>query len=388
MQLEEQRTFAAVDVPEELAYDKTGPKTAAGRYLRQFWVPVATIDDVKPGRAKTIQIMSEKFTLYRGESGAAHVIGHFCPHRHVALGVGRVEGECVRCFYHGWVFDQNGNCVEQPAEDAGFAAKVHAAAYPTREYLGLVFAYLGAGEPPEFPRFKRFERPGELATWSYVRKTNYFNSLENGVDHVHANFVHERSHFSTVGVNREIPEIEPWETEFGVAFNTVYKDGKNGRHYMMMPFAAYIMVAEEGLDTLVDHLAFRIPIDDESHRSFIVNLFEVFGEEKERFFAKRNAARAAIKSLPSADEVVAAVIRGDVHIDDVPDRADLVGIQDSIVMETQPPLSERDNDVLGRSDRAAILLRRIYARELDALVHGKPIKRWVYPEDLAAVPAV
>src|SRR5579875_3925991 len=69
MQRESERAFAAVDVPLELAYDKTGPNTPAGRYLRQFWIPVAEIADVKPARAKTITIMSEQFTLYRGESG-------------------------------------------------------------------------------------------------------------------------------------------------------------------------------------------------------------------------------------------------------------------------------------------------------------------------------
>ena len=272
-----------------------------------------------------------------GESGTHHLIAHLCPHRHVALAVGRVEGEAVRCFYHGWKFDGAGNCIDQPAEDESFKSKVHAAAYPTREYLGLVFAFLGEGEPPPFPEFKHLERPGELITSSYVRRTNYFNTMENGADHVHANFVHERSAFSTIGVNREIPEIEPWETEFGIAFNTKYKDGKNGRHYVVMPLAAFIMVAEEGLDKLVDHLAFRIPIDDQSHRSFIVNLFEIFGEEKDRYLEKRRQQRAAMQTLPPREEIVAAVIRGDIHIDEVPDRPDLVGIQDSVVMETQPP---------------------------------------------------
>lgn len=388
MQLEGERAFAAVDVPEELAYDRTGPDTPAGRYLRQFWIPVAQITDVKPARAKTITIMSEKFTLYRGESGAAHLIGHFCPHRHVALAIGRVEGECVRCFYHGWKFDQDGACVDQPAEDASFKDKVRAPGYPTREYLGLVFAFLGKGEPPPFPEFKRFERPGELLTWSYVRRTNYFNTMENGADHVHANFVHERSAFSTVGVNREIPEIEPWETDFGIAFNTKYKDGKNGRHYVVMPLAAFIMVAEDGLDHLVDHLAFRIPIDDESHRSFIVNLVEVFGEARDRYMEKRRQQREALQSLPSSDDIVAAIIRGDMHIDEVPDRPDLVGIQDSVVMLTQPAVSDRESDQLGRSDRAAILLRRIYAREIEAFAQGKPVKRWTYPENLSPVSAV
>jgi 5,5'-dehydrodivanillate O-demethylase len=383
-----QRASSAVNIPEELAYDRTGPNTPAGRYLRQFWTPVAEVTDVKPGRAKTITIMSEKFTLYRGESGAAHLIAHLCPHRHVALAVGRVEGECIRCFYHGWKFDHDGRCVEQPAEDASFAGKVRAPAYPTREYLGLVFAFLGSGEPPAFPQFKHFERPGLLLTRGYVRRTNYFNSMENSADHVHANFVHERSAFSTLGVNREIPEIEAEETGFGMQFFTRYRDGKNGQFYIVMPLGVYIMIAEEGVEKLVDHLAFRVPVNDETHRTFIVNLFELFGEERERYLEQRRQQFAALQTLPAYDDVVKAVIRGDIHIDEVPDRPDLVGIQDSVVMETQPPLTDREPDQLGRSDRAAILLRRIYAREIEAFAKGEPVKRWTYPENLSAVPAV
>ena len=96
------------------------------------------------------------------------------------------------------------------------------------------------------------------------------------------------------------PEIEPWETDFGIAFNTKYKDGKNGRHYVVMPLAAFIMIAEEGLDHLVDHLAFRIPIDDKSHRSFIVNLFEIFGEERDRYMEKRRLRQAALQRSSAA----------------------------------------------------------------------------------------
>jgi hypothetical protein len=103
---------------------------------------------------------------------------------------------------------------------------------------------------------------------------------------------------------------------------------------------------------------------------------------------KRRLQRAALQNLPPRDEIVQAVIRGDMHIDEVPDRPDLVGIQDSVVMETQAGVTEREPDQLGRSDRAAILLRRIYAREIEAFAQGKPVKRWTYPEDLSPVSAV
>ena len=70
-----------------------------------------------PGQAKPIQIMSERFTLYRGEGGAPHVVGFRCAHRGTQLSAGWVEGDCIRCIYHGWVFDESGQCIEQPAEE-------------------------------------------------------------------------------------------------------------------------------------------------------------------------------------------------------------------------------------------------------------------------------
>src|SRR5947207_358425 len=155
---------------DELA--RVGPGTLAGRFLRGFWQPVYLADDVRPGRAVPLRILGEDFTLYRGEGGP-HVVAFRCAHRGTQLSTGWVEGDCIRCFYHGWKYDANGQCVEQPAEDPSFPPKVKVPSYPTEEYLGLVFAYLGEGEPPGLPRYPDLEAPGVLASSYYVRHSNY-----------------------------------------------------------------------------------------------------------------------------------------------------------------------------------------------------------------------
>ena len=93
----------------------TGPDTIAGKYMRKYWHPVARAEDLRSGWVKPIRILSEDFTLYRGESGRAQVVGFRCPHRQSTLAVGWVEGDCIRCRFHGWKFDSSGQCVEQPA---------------------------------------------------------------------------------------------------------------------------------------------------------------------------------------------------------------------------------------------------------------------------------
>jgi 5,5'-dehydrodivanillate O-demethylase len=91
--------------------------------------------------------MSEDFTLYRGESGAPHLVGFRCAHRGTQVTVGWVEGDEIRCRYHGWKFGPDGQCTEQPGEPEPFCEKIRIKSYPTREYLGLIFAYLAHPVP-------------------------------------------------------------------------------------------------------------------------------------------------------------------------------------------------------------------------------------------------
>jgi 5,5'-dehydrodivanillate O-demethylase oxygenase subunit len=91
-----------------------GPGTYAGQYLRKFWQPIFHSIDLLPERPIPLRIMSESFTLYRGSSGKVFLLDHRCPHRGAQLSAGWVEGDELRCFYHGWKFAGDGRCVQQP----------------------------------------------------------------------------------------------------------------------------------------------------------------------------------------------------------------------------------------------------------------------------------
>lgn len=101
----------------------------------------------------------EDFTLYRGEGGKPQVVEFRCPHRQSQLSVGWVEGDALRCRFHGWKFNGSGQCIEQPAEQEAFTDKVRIRSYPTEESLGMIFVYFGEGAPP-LPRFPDFEKDG------------------------------------------------------------------------------------------------------------------------------------------------------------------------------------------------------------------------------------
>ena len=240
---------------------RTDPGTLAGRFMRMFWHPIYRSQDLASGRRVPVKIMGEEFTLYRGESGVVHLLAHRCAHRGTQLSVGRVEGDCIRCFYHGWKYDGSGQCVEQPAEDVSFAAKIRIRSYPTEEYLGLVFAYLGEGSPPPMLRFPELEGEGVLENHTFVRACNFFRHLE--LDPAHIAFVHQDSPEAESGLTG-IPTIECQETDYGFVFHA-RRDEKVQTQHRLMPNASYFKVfpmdAESGWRDLSPADAKRVYAD-------------------------------------------------------------------------------------------------------------------------------
>lgn len=382
--------MAHTDHPmDEINFVHTGPGTIAGRYLRRFWQPVYVAERLKAGQAMPIRIMGEDFTLYRGESGAPYVVDFRCAHRGTQLSIGWVEGECIRCFYHGWKYDGTGQCVEQPAEGESFAAKVKIRSYPTREYLGLVFAYFGEGEVEPFRRYPQLEAEGVLDVSSYSRQCNYFNTLENGVDQAHVPFTHAKSNFTKFGLNWDIPKITAEETDYGVAMYGTRANGIARVNHYLMPNVLYIKGSpDESAEMWRDAFAWRVPIDDKSHASFNISMLHITGAAVERYRDQRRQRRAALATLPSAREMADAVLAGKLSIHEIEDRPDIVNIQDHVAQEGQGAIPERDTERLGRSDTAIILMRKIWLRELRALSEGRPLKNWFLPDELAATSGV
>ncbi|HLG69988.1 MAG TPA: Rieske 2Fe-2S domain-containing protein [Chloroflexota bacterium] len=380
-----------VPVNDYTDFAHTGPGTLAGRYMRMFWHPIYMARDLKPGRAVPIRIMSEDFTLYRGEGGKPHLVDFRCAHRGTQLSTGWVEGDCIRCFYHGWKYDETGQCVEQPAEDEAFARKVRINSYPVQEYLGLIFAYLGEGLPPELPHYPDFEDEGVLTPSTYVRDCNWFQNLENVVDEVHVAFTHRVSEFGNHGLY-VVPEVSAEASEWGV---TMYAkrpgescaDGEQVRVTQLgMPNIANVAGSpntdEGGWE---DFIAWRVPIDDTVHRSFNVHMAHVKGEAAERYkeeAAKRRASRPKDSYIPLAQQVM----RGELAWPDVEHRPDIVGIQDYVSQVGQGVFADRENEHLGKSDVGIIILRRLWTRELRALAESQPLTQWTRPKHLTPAP--
>lgn len=361
-------------------YFSIGPDDLAGRFLRRFWQPIYLAEELSAGKARPVHILGENFTLYRGETGAPHLVGSRCAHRKLLLSVGRVEDDCLRCFYHGWKYDADGQCIEQPAEKQSFADKVKIAGYPTREYLGLIFAYLGGGDPPYFPTLDAFEGGGFVQTKESPRPWGYFNQLENSVDEVHFNFVHRRSKFTDVGLNDEIPDLSCNETDYGLI--RIGQRGNNVRKsHILMPNCMYSMVYDD-LKGWSEHLSWRVPIDVGTHTSFVVDFIHKTGKDAEDYRRRKAQERTSLKDLEPAASIVEKIFAGDLSVDEVPDRPDIIYIQDAVALMGQEEARDRSEDILAASDRQVTLLRKIWSRELKALADGRPLKQWRIPRDL------
>src|SRR5947208_7568613 len=138
---------------------RVGPGPPMVELMRQYWLPVLHSWELEPdGRPLRVRLLGEDLIAWRDTNGRPALIRENCPHRGASLFFGRNEGCGLRCVYHGWKFDVDGRCLDQPNEPAesNFKDKVRAVAYRAADWGDLVFAYMGPhkADPPGLPRFE------------------------------------------------------------------------------------------------------------------------------------------------------------------------------------------------------------------------------------------
>ena len=181
------------DVDDEIT--RVGPSTPAGEYLRRYWHPVFLSKDLGE-QPVAIKILDEELVIFRDKSGNLGLVHKHCPHRQASLEFGMCTDNGIQCCYHGWHFAADGSILDVPGQPQKAANmikdRVRLGAYPTHEYKGLIFTYMGPIESiPEFPVYDSFDfEDMEMVPYKAPFGCNWLQVLDAIVDPIHTAFLH------------------------------------------------------------------------------------------------------------------------------------------------------------------------------------------------------
>jgi 5,5'-dehydrodivanillate O-demethylase len=329
--------------------------TPMGEMLRRYWHPVGVSQEVtaKPRRVK---ILGEELVLYRGKSGTPALMQLRCAHRSLALDYGRVEGDSLRCAYHGWLYDRTGQCLAQPAEPEGssFKEKIKLKSYRVEEYSGLVFGYLGPDPAPVLPLYDvlRMEN-GVKGIQVRNVNANWFNHVENIVDVSHLAWLHGYA-YPSYGAK---PVTYHWERQEYGADNVMVIDGSNDPNDTHVSCYGFPTVNRFNVSPVkpggeqVRTVLYRVPVDDSSTLLYFV-----------RFCPSDRSSFTVSSRMDPPGQYKA--LESDWWGIDVSD-------QDRMAIEQQGIIADRPNEHLGVSDGGLILMRKMMRDSLDAIAEGK-----------------
>jgi 5,5'-dehydrodivanillate O-demethylase oxygenase subunit len=175
---------------------QTTKGTPMGELLRRYWHPIAAVGELDEQPTKSVRLMGEDLVLYKDRSGTLGLLELHCAHRRADLSYGIVEGGGLRCNYHGWLYDETGQCIAQPFDDLAypesqFKDRIKLQAYPVEEKGGLVWAYLGPQPAPLVPDWEAFSWDDVLVQLVFTEvPCNWLQGQENSIDPVHVEWLH------------------------------------------------------------------------------------------------------------------------------------------------------------------------------------------------------
>lgn len=258
---------------------EVGPGTRSGELLRRYWHPVARSGEATD-LPRLVRLLGEDLVLFRDLDGRAGLVVPRCCHRGTSLFYGKVEASGIRCCYHGWLFDTEGVCLDQPCEPDRGRNRVSYRQpwFPLIEYHGLVFAYLGPPErKPVFPRYDIFEDMTDdeeiiiIDHFAFggptIAPCNWFQTHENAMDPYHIFILH-----NAISGPQFHPDLQNWPevdwqmTDTGVisTADRTLSDGRNLHRVVEVRFPTIRVIPTPTLSYVgkTNNLSWAVPIDD------------------------------------------------------------------------------------------------------------------------------
>src|SRR5581483_7869000 len=365
---------------------RVGPGTPAGELLRRYWQPAALSEELPRGSAPLpIRLLGEDLVLFRDEEETPGLLGPHCAHRGADLSYGRLEDGGIRCIYHGWLYDRTGRCLEQPGEPSGstFHERIKQTAYPCQEVGGVIYTYMGPGEPPPLPPYEFVRIPDDYRANSKVfQDGNYLQANEGNFDPVHLSFLHQLAADdpeSPQSLNRECrsPIIETEETEYGVRIYCV-RAVHGDRNYVrvtnfVLPNLCAVSGTADGYQTL-----WHVPIDDTHHWRYMF-WFSRSAPRPERYFSRADEFLPGYRLVRS---------KGNRYLQDRSSfSAHYAGLgtnflpHDTCVTEGAGPIQDRTQEHLGATDRGIFAARQVLLRAIRDVQAGRPAPGLARPGD-------
>jgi len=368
-----------------------------GQMIRRYWIPACMIEEVPEpdGTPVRVRILGEDLVAFRDTTGRAGVIGEHCPHRRASLLFGRNEECGLRCLYHGWKMDVEGNVLEMASEPESDRVRptIKHKAYPTREAGGFVWVYMGPPDtmPPfEAPAFA----PTEDTRVSIVKvqvPCNWAQILEGAIDSAHSSSLHstdiptgagERT-MATGGVwarptNDKAPRLQVERTGYGMRYAAIRRPIRNPEtddYVRITTFIAPItvMIPPNNVYGLAN---VNVPMNDTSTMFYFIAWSDWGSGVDPEDWRKFCACRVGV----DLDEQYRRVRKRDNnYLQDrkamkVGDHTGIPGIpnQDMAMWETMGPIADRSQEHLGASDIAIVQFRRIMVDAVKRFARGEP----------------
>jgi 5,5'-dehydrodivanillate O-demethylase len=350
---------------------ETGAGTLMGELLRRYWMPVAAVAELDDNPTKPIRLMGEDLVIYKDRSGTYGLVDLHCPHRRADLSYGWVEDCGLRCNYHGWKFDEQGNCIDQPFEEvahpeAKYKDRIKIKAYKVEPKAGILWAYLGPEPAPLVPDWEYYHVNGyKQVIMSYI-PCNWMQCQENSIDPVHFEWLHSNWSERMKGSDDRAPshlKLGFDEFDYGFVYRRVREDTDEDNELWTTGRVCFWPNA-----LFTGFFEYRVPIDDDNTLSIAIFNNPVPGDEP---FVQE---RIPYWYSPIKDEKTGRWISS--HIMN----------QDFIAWVGQGKVADRTQEHLGESDRGVIIMRRKMIEQAELVRDGGVPKGLIFdPEKNHAI---
>ena len=356
-----------------------------------YWLPFAPSSHlVSTHGPLPVRLLGENYVAFRAEDGRIGFLDELCPHRRASLVLGRVEGNGVRCIYHGWKIDVSGcvvECPNQAVRPERFAAGVPVVHFPVHEAGGIAWVWLGGGDPPPFPHlpFTSDKAPHGWLTMSHV-PCNWLQGLEGTIDSAHVGVLHQTWHRVTAELPEHAnlglaldspPSYETESTPYGLRAAALRPTADGGTYVRvtehLVPLVTLVSV---GRAKPRDGALFVIsPVDDTNHLVF----FGTYGDSP-IVPAEEMPGFVAPGFVPDPDDF--AGLRGDrtdrwgqdrelMQVDHFTGFGRNLLEEDAAVQTSMGPILDRTKEHLASGDAAVAHTRRVLLDALRAVESGE-----------------